>query len=639
MTNNELVWIIFLLPLSSFLINGILITFTKFNTRAISGPLNVLTIGLSFLICLFILINGIGSNFDYQSGSFQWFSFGLFEITMGILLDPLTLIMITVVTGISFLIQIYSLAYMEHDEGYSRYFTYMALFTTSMLGLVFSKNLIQLFIFWELVGATSYLLIGFWFNKQSAIKAAKKAFLMTRIGDFGLIIGILLIAKQGSQYLDITQFYIAVQNGIFTTEILTLIGLLVVIGAIGKSAQFPLHNWLPDAMEGPTPVSALLHSATMVTAGVFLIARMFPLISAIEIVSSTVAYIGGFTLIFASTMALVSNDIKRVLAYSSISQLGYMFLALGTGAYGAAILHLFTHAWFKALLFLGAGSVGHAVHTFDMTKMGGLKDHMKITYWTMMLSAISLIGIFPFSGFWSKDEVLLGVSKDSNILFLMGLFGVILTGFYMTRMMLMTFFGDFKGGESGIEEKSLHESPKFMIYPMIILAIPSVIIGFFVSSPIDLGIIDKHMMVSFLDHNKLVFPDLHHHEIKFNFLLAIVSSLLALSGILIAIFTSRSKIDLKFARKILENKYYLDYLYEEIITENLFYRRFVKLLDYIETNFIDKASHILSNSLKWASNKFAITQNGQLQIQSITFFIGLLIIITGYFSWLYLGGN
>ena len=244
--------------------------------------------------------------------------------------------------------------------------------------------------------------------------------------------------------------YIAVQNGIFTTEILTLIGLLVVIGAIGKSAQFPLHNWLPDAMEGPTPVSALLHSATMVTAGVFLIARMFPLISAIEIVSSTVAYIGGFTLIFASTMALVSNDIKRVLAYSSISQLGYMFLALGTGAYGAAILHLFTHAWFKALLFLGAGSVGHAVHTFDMTKMGGLKDHMKITYWTMMLSAISLIGIFPFSGFWSKDEVLLGVSKDSNILFLMGLFGVILTGFYMPRMMLMTFFGDFKGGESGL---------------------------------------------------------------------------------------------------------------------------------------------------------------------------------------------
>jgi NADH-quinone oxidoreductase subunit L len=377
----------------------------------------------------------------------------------------------------------------------------------------------------------------------------------------------------------------------------------------------------------------------MVTAGVFLIARMFPLISAIEIVSSTVAYIGGFTLIFAATMALVSNDIKRVLAYSSISQLGYMFLALGTGAYGAAILHLFTHAWFKALLFLGAGSVGHAVHTFDMTKMGGLKDHMKITYWTMMLAAISLIGIFPFSGFWSKDEVLLGVSKDSNILFYMGLFGVILTGFYMTRMMLMTFFGDFKGGEAKIEEKSLHESPKFMIYPMILLAIPSVLIGFIVSSPMDLGVIDKHLMVSFLDHNKLVFPDYHHHEIKFNFLIAIASSLLAFFGIIIAIFTSRSNIDFKFLRKILVNKYYLDYLYEEIITENLFYKKFIKLLDFIEINFIDKASHSLSNSLRWASNKFAITQNGQLQIQSITFFLSLLIIISGYFLWLLLGGN
>ena len=323
MSNNEIVWLILILPFIAFLINGVITLFTNFKNSPFSGYLNVTSIGISLTLSLYLAIVGLDKNFDYQTASFQWISFGLFEVTMAIMLDELTLIMITVVTAISFLIQIYSLSYMKDDDGYSRYFSYMGLFTTAMLGLVTARNLIQLFIFWELVGATSYLLIGFWYKKQSAIKAAKKAFLMTRVGDFGLITGILLIAKEGSQYLDITQLYLGVQNGLFTENLIFLVGLLIVIGAIGKSAQFPLHNWLPDAMEGPTPVSALLHSATMVTAGVFIIGRVYPLIEYSESLSQFISYVGAFTLIFAASMAIVSNDIKKVLAYSSISQLGY----------------------------------------------------------------------------------------------------------------------------------------------------------------------------------------------------------------------------------------------------------------------------------------------------------------------------
>ena len=640
MSNNEIVWLILILPFIAFLINGVITLFTNFKNSPFSGYLNVASIGISLILSLYLAIVGLDKNFDYQTASFQWISFGLFEVTMAIMLDELTLIMITVVTAISFLIQIYSLSYMKDDDGYSRYFSYMGLFTTAMLGLVTSRNLIQLFIFWELVGATSYLLIGFWYKKQSAIKAAKKAFLMTRVGDFGLIAGILFIAKEGSQYLDITQLYLGVQNGLFTENLIFLVGLLIVIGAIGKSAQFPLHNWLPDAMEGPTPVSALLHSATMVTAGVFIIGRVYPLIEYSESLSQLISYVGAFTLIFAASMAIVSNDIKKVLAYSSISQLGYMFLALGVGSYGAAFLHLFAHAWFKALLFLGAGSIGHAVHTFDMNLMGGLRHKMKITYFTMLLGTISLIGIFPLSGFWSKDEILIGVKSESNILLLVALVGVVMTAFYMTRMMAKTFFGDFKGGHDNIKQEDLHESPNLITYPMIALAIPSVFIGFIFSSPIDLGFIEKHSMVSFLDHNKLVFPNYEYHSIKFDFMIASVSSLLAFIGIAFSILNFRKfKLNIKPLNKLISNKYYLDYLYETLITEKLFYKYFSNLFSYIEKNIVDNFSYKLTSSLKWMANKISISQNGQLQLQSITFIGGLLIILIPYLIYLGLGGN
>jgi len=640
MSNNEVVWVILIIPFIAFLINGFITLFTDFKNNKFSGYLNVSSIGISFILSIYLAIVGLDKNFDYQSASFQWISFGLFEITMAIMLDELTLIMISVVTAISFLIQLYSLSYMDHDDGYSRYFSYMGLFTTAMLGLVTARNLIQLFIFWELVGATSYLLIGFWYKKQSAIKAAKKAFLMTRIGDFGLIAGVLLIAKQGSQYLDITQLYLGVQSGMFSKELVFIIGILIVIGAIGKSAQFPLHNWLPDAMEGPTPVSALLHSATMVTAGVFIIGRIYPVIEYSENLGLIISYVGAFTLIFAASMAIVSNDIKKVLAYSSISQLGYMFLALGVGSYGAAFLHLFAHAWFKALLFLGAGSVGHAVHTFDMNLMGGMRKKMKKTYITMMLGTVSLIGIFPLSGFWSKDEILIGVKSESYLLLIVAMVGVVMTAFYMTRMMAKTFFGDFKGGHDNIKYDDLHESPNLMTYPMIILAIPSVIIGFIFSSPIDLGFIEKHAMVSFLDHNKLIFPNYDYHEIKFDVMIASVSSFLAIFGIAMSILNFKKyKFNNSFLNKLLTNKYYLDYLYETLITEKLFYKYFSKIFSVLEAKIIDNFSYKLTSTLKWMSNKISISQNGQVQLQSITFIGGLLIILVSYLVYVGMGGN
>ena len=337
-------------------------------------------------------------------------------------------------------------------------------------------------------------------------------------------------------------------------------------------------------------------------------------------------------------MAIVSNDIKKVLAYSSISQLGYMFLALGVGSYGAAFLHLFAHAWFKALLFLGAGSVGHAVHTFDMNLMGGMRNKMKKTYLTMLIGTVSLIGIFPLSGFWSKDEILIGAKSESLLLLVIALLGVVMTAFYMTRMMAMTFFGEFKGGHDNISYDELHESPNLMTIPMIILAIPSVIIGVIFSSPIDLIFIEKHAMVSFLDHNKLVFPNYEYHEFKFDFAIASISSILAFIGISFSILNFKKyKLNIKSLTKLISNKYYLDYLYENLITEKLFYKYFSKIFSIIEEKFIDNFSHKLTASLKWMSNKISISQNGQLQLQSITFVVGFLIILISYLVYLGIG--
>ena len=374
-------------------------------------------------------------------------------------MDPLTAVMLVVVTGVSLLIQIYSVGYMseEDNRGYSRYFAYMSLFTASMVGLVLASSVIQVFVFWELVGLCSYLLIGFWYNRHSAANAAKKAFIVTRIGDLGFLLAILYLffnqdalAAEGLNGLDIADLYKAVEVGLIAGGVATWIAAGIFAGAVGKSGQFPLHTWLPDAMEGPTPVSALIHAATMVAAGVFLVARFFPVFQASDEMMVVVAIVGAFTAIFAASMGLVMNDIKRVLAYSTVSQLGYMMMALGMGAYAFAIFHLFTHAFFKALLFLGSGSVNHASGTFNMRYMGGLKRVMPWTYLTFLIGSLALAGIFPTSGFWSKDEILAHVFHEGSavgmIVYALGLAAVFMTAFYMFRALFMTFDGDFRGG-------------------------------------------------------------------------------------------------------------------------------------------------------------------------------------------------
>src|SRR5437016_14385880 len=343
-----------------------------------------------------------------------WLEVGDLQVDFGLRLDPLSLLMLLIVTGVGGAIHIYSWGYMGEDRGFSRYFAGLSLFTFSMLGIVLANNFLMLFIFWELVGVSSYLLIGHWFERPSAADACKKAFLTNRLGDFGFLLGILMVwAMAGGLNFSLVEDQLKQTPALFGS-MTTLVGLLIFCGAVGKSAQFPLHVWLPDAMEGPTPVSALIHAATMVAAGVYLVARTYPLFEAVPQALSVVAVIGGFTAIFAASMGLASNDIKRVLAYSTVSQLGYMMLALGAGSLGGGMFHLFTHAFFKALLFLAAGSFIHAVGTNDITEMGGLRRFMPRTYWTMAIGSLSLAGIPPFAGFWSKDDVLAAAATGAS---------------------------------------------------------------------------------------------------------------------------------------------------------------------------------------------------------------------------------
>jgi NADH-quinone oxidoreductase subunit L len=408
-----------------------------------------------------------------------------FTIDWGFLLDPLSSVMILVVTGIGFLIHVYSTGYMEHDNGYYRFFGYLNLFVFFMLMLVLANNYALLFVGWEGVGLCSYLLIGFYFHKKSAGDAGKKAFIVNRVGDAGFVLGMLLMLSVVGT-LRFTDVNTALRSGQFAPEtvgfpggLLSWIALLMFFGATGKSAQIPLYVWLPDAMEGPTPVSALIHAATMVTAGVYMIARSSALYVLTPHVSSVVAFVGALTAILAATIALTQNDIKRVLAYSTVSQLGYMFLALGVGAYWVAVFHLFTHAFFKALLFLGSGSVIHAVGgEQDMRRMGGLKDKIPITHWTMFVGSVAIAGIPGLAGFFSKDEILwqaYSSPQGNMLLYAIGICTAFMTAFYMWRLMNMTFYG--KSRMTPEVAAHVHESPASMTAPLVLLAIGSVLAG------------------------------------------------------------------------------------------------------------------------------------------------------------------
>jgi NADH-quinone oxidoreductase subunit L len=483
----NLAWIILMLPLLA----AVVITLFTRRDGKFSAQLSISAVVATFVLSLglFLLMQEplrLAGKADAYP--FEWLSFGKdLKIELGLHLDRLSLLMLLVVTGVGSAIHIYSFGYMRDDRGMGRYFACMSLFMFSMIGIVLANNLVMLFIFWELVGVSSYLLIGFWYEQPSAADACKKAFISNRLGDFGFILGIILVwALLGSVQFDELQARLAK-----TPEALggfaALAGLLLFCGAMGKSAQFPLHVWLPDAMEGPTPVSALIHAATMVAAGVYMLCRVFFLFGAQShwpapltflngwTALDLIAWIGGFTALLAAVIAIQQNDIKRILAYSTLSQLGYMIMAVGLGGPTASMYHLTTHAFFKALLFLGAGSVIHALHhEQDIWRMGGLKKKMPVTFWTFFIGTLALCGVPPFSGFYSKDQILAVASERSVLLFIVATLVAVLTTFYMFRLFFVAFLGQDRSELAG----HAHESPKVMIWPLVLLAVPTAIAGF-----------------------------------------------------------------------------------------------------------------------------------------------------------------
>ena len=644
------VWLIFFLPLGSFLAIALVIR-PFYNRHAkLAGELTVLTVASAFALSLWALLSVVREGRISEGWEpVSWLQVGDINITVGILLDPLTAIMLVVVTGVSLMIQIYSTGYMRGDTSYARYFAYMSLFTASMVGLVVASNIVQLYLFWELVGLCSYLLIGFWYHRPAAAAAAKKAFIVTRLGDFGFLLAILYLVFKADVFsgdalnaLDISVINTALPDaakaGLIGTSVVTWIAIGIFAGAVGKSGQFPLHTWLPDAMEGPTPVSALIHAATMVAAGVFLVARFFPLFEASTVAMNALAIIGGFTAVFAASMALVMNDIKRVLAYSTISQLGYMMLALGIGAYGPAIFHLFTHAFFKVLLFLGAGSVSHATGTFDMRYMGGLRRHMRWTYATFLIGGLSLAGIFPFAGFWSKDEILGHAwGRDggvSQLVFWLAAVAVVMTAFYIMRAIIMTFEGEFRGGadaESGEAASGarvhLAESPWVMVLPMVVLGVASVLAGFLVNPTTDLGIVPIHWLTGFLSEGIV-----HLEAVPFNRGLAAVTSLAAVAGIGLAyliywsqrVSAQRVAEIMQPAYVLLSRKYYFDELYEGIIAGRVLYRWMAGSLDWADKAIVDGVVRSIDRLGRNVGRAIAQAQTGQLQGYGIAISIGVL---------------
>jgi NADH-quinone oxidoreductase subunit L len=571
-------------------------------------------------------------------------------IHIGLIMDSLTVVMLIAVTVVSLMVQIYSQGYMRGDPGYHRYFAWMSLFTTSMLGLILADSLLLMFVFWEMVGLCSYLLIGFWFHRPSAANAAKKAFIVTRIGDFGFLAAILLLFSNTGTF-DIAELHGLAATGAIAGMALTWAAIGIFAGAIGKSAQFPLHVWLPDAMEGPTPVSALIHSATMVSAGVFLVARTFPLFEHSVEALTLVAIIGGFTAIFAASIGLVMTDIKRVLAYSTISQLGYMMLGLGTGGIAIGIFHLFNHAFFKALLFLGAGSVNHATGTFDMRKMGGLRKMMPWTYATFLIASLSIAGIWPLSGFWSKDEILASSLANQPILFYLAMLTVFMTAFYMFRVIFLTFGGEYRGGSSEAHGGHPHESPSVMVMPMVILAVLAVISGFW------------NITGQFSDF-------MGHHADAYGFFgilahpLPWISLILAGLGILLAYtiysvkWLSAERIGRFFSplHTLFYRKYWFDELYEQIIVrkillnglfawlhffdskgvdggintflvQRVIVRDFFEGLRLFDSKFVDRAVNGVADATLATGRTIRKIQTGQLQLYGLVIGFGVVVII------------
>ena len=599
------------LPLLAFLV---IIAFTRQN-RILSSLFSIAMISVSLVLSidLFFAVAGGTAGAEW---SVPWLTLGSLRISLGVLVNQLTVVMLLVVTGISLLVQIYSMGYMKDDEQYSKFFAFIALFSFSMLGLVVANGFIQLYIFWELVGLCSYLLIGFWYEKPSAAQAAKKAFIVTRFGDFGFLIGIIILCSTTGtfNFLETEQ---AVKAGTLGLPLITLVSILLFCGAIGKSGQFPLHVWLPDAMEGPTPVSALIQAATMVAAGVFMVARLYVIFSASATALMVVAFIGGFTALFAATIALVQDDFKKILAYSTVSQLGYMLLALGVGGYTAGTFHLVTHAAFKALLFLCAGSVIHAVVHNNIWEMGGLWKKMPITAITFLIAALSISGIFPFAGFWSKDAIIISALASGNrLLYYSSLVTAFLTAFYMFRIFFLVFTGKDREGIHA------HESPATMTVPLLILAFFSVFLGL-IGSPIW-----PHNIYSFIYFGA---PRIEGMNIS----VAVISNIVALSGILLSFLVYGVKvINADALRKgtgpfytLLKNKYYVDEFYMFLVLHVVFGISY--LFSWIDRHIVDRTVNLAAESCHWAGSQLRLTITGKVQNYALAVFCGGLLVIVG----------
>lgn len=586
-----------------------------------AGYISIGAISISLILSIWLAIN-IWQTPGHQIvlEGWKWLDIsGGPSISFGLLLDPLSSVMLIVVCAISLLVQIYSRAYMRRDHGYSRYYAFISAFTASMLGLLVASDLLMMFFFWELVGLCSYLLIGFWFHRPAAAAAAKKAFLVTRIGDVGFLAGILVLyANTGT--LDILALGDLAATGAIAGGVMTLASLGLFMGAIGKSGQFPLHVWLPDAMEGPTPVSALIHAATMVAAGVFLVARMYLLFEAAPGALTVVAVTGAFTAVFAATMGLVMNDIKRVLAYSTISQLGMMFLGLATGGVWIGIFYLFNHAFFKALLFLAAGSVNHAAGSFDVKLMGGLRKKLPWTYACFIPAALSLAGIWPMAGFFSKEETLAAVLDKQPLLFVAALATSFLTAFYIFRVVFLVFAGQPRE-QNGHKQ---HESPRHMLIPMAILAVAAAGSGWINAN----GGFERLFNGS-ETHGVWsgIFGILAHP-------LAMVSLAVALLGIFAAyalyIKVWLSPRDVKwFFRSpyaILTRKYGIDDFYEKYLARALLQNGVFRIFEWFDYNVIDRAGTAVKSFVTGASQRVRKLQTGQLQMYGLALIIGALLI-------------
>ena len=631
-------WLIPMLPLISSLVMGTgLITFRE-ATQSLRRDLAFFTIGLlgisgilSFSI-LYFQLNG-GSSYKYLV---EWVVNSDFTLELGYFIDPLSSVMLVVVSSVAFLVMIYTDGYMSYDTGYVRFFSYLSLFTSSMLALVLSPNLTQVYIFWELIGMCSYLLIGFWFTRSTAGDACQKAFVTNRVGDFGLLLGILGFywLTKSFEFSEIAlRLNVLLDANAIPVELGVLFALLVFMGPISKSAQFPLHVWLPDAMEGPTPISALIHAATLVAAGIFLTARMFPVFEQFETVMNFIAWTGGITAFLGATIAVTQVDLKKGLAYSTVSQLGYMMMALGVGSYSAGLFHLVTHAYSKALLFLGSGSVIHGMEGVlgfnpaknqDMNLMGGLRKKMPITSTTFLIGTLSICGFPPFACFWSKDEILADLFNANIYLWFIAWFTAGLTSFYMFRIYFLTFEGSFRGyiPESNLNAE-VKESSTPMVLPLIVLTIPTIFIGF-AGTPF-------HNYVSeFLEGA---------YEQKFDWIefLTMAGSSIAIGviGFTLAFFTYyKSSIDSqKFANenmglyKFSRNKWYFDDLYGELFVKGN--RIFAKQVLMFDQYFVDGIVNLTGLAVFFTGEGLRYVETGRVQFYGVTIVFALV----GLFYW------